>query len=121
MECYPIVYDNDLYLIIEGEVTITIDIIEETRLSTFEHASKIRLRRPRPILKLYQGDIFGFEEIGKTKDYNLTYFVRKDSKILLMAEEIYVPHFSEIKGFRDELKEMQSKRNQLLSNILKNL
>ena len=60
MECYQIAYDNDLYLIIEGEVTISIDVIEETRLCTLEHAAKIRQRRRRSMLKLYQGDIFGF-------------------------------------------------------------
>ena len=50
-----------------------------------EQASKVRIRHPRAILKLYEGDLFGFEEIGKKKEYNLTYLVNKDSKILLMG------------------------------------
>lgn len=79
-------YENEMYLIIEGEVTLQIDIIEETRLSTLQYASKIRQRHPRSILKLYQGDLFGLEEIGKIKEYNLTYIVTKDTKLLLMNE-----------------------------------
>ena len=56
-----------MYLIAEGEVILQIDIIEETRLSGMEQASKVRVRHPRTILKLYEGNMFGFEDIGKTK------------------------------------------------------
>ena len=47
-------------MIAEGEVTLVVDVIEETRLSTLEQARKIRKRYPRGILKLYEGDLFGF-------------------------------------------------------------
>lgn len=70
---------------------------------------------------MYDCDIFGFEELGKTRDYNLTYVVRKSSRLLLLPEEIYVRHFYEIEGFRAQFRTLQKERNRLLDEIISKL
>lgn len=70
------------------------DKITENRAFAIEHSSKIKTFKPQKLLKLYSMDIFGFEEIGKIKEYNLRYRVNKQSKLLLLNENIYVKHFS---------------------------
>lgn len=121
IETYEIKYDSDVYLIISGEATIIIDKIEETRASDIEHSLKVRSCKPFPILKLYTSDLFGFEEIGKVKEYNLRYRVNKNSKLLLLNEAVYIKQYSEVPGFRHCFKSLQNQRNLLIAGILKGL
>ena len=48
-------------------------------------ANLVRDRKPHKLLSIYQGDIFGREEIGKIKEYNLKYIVDKSCKLLILS------------------------------------
>lgn len=82
---------------------------------------KVRNCKPFPILKLYASDLFGFEEIGKIKEYNLRYRVNKNSKLLLLNEAVYIKQYTEVPGFKQCFKSLQNQRNVLIANILKGL
>ena len=82
---------------------------------------KVRNCKPFPILKLYASDFFGFEEIGKIKEYNLRYRVNKNSKLLLLNEAVYIKQYTEVPGFKQCFKSLENQRNVLIANILKGL